>query len=273
MTTPRLSSSIPAARRGTPRPNGDVDVLGWLARYWLEPVALHGMAPKDTGTTLAPLGIDEEQRLRAELREYLDESERALALVGFDTPFRALNGGVRNVASVVSLLEHPGHHVLAFVMVSTGQHTGMHATVTFHNAFVDGVELWTSNSRQRMRTPRQSHRRGVRFASLENPRALYDIHRFRIEERARAVPVAPLSRGSNPLAYQTREAEQTFEFWVGRGLYRRDGNRLRITWRGAFSAAWRGLFPWAQITDALERRETDAVLARYRAVRGSRSQV
>jgi hypothetical protein len=97
-----------------------------------------------------------------------------------------------------------------------------------------------------------------------DPATLLRIHRFRLRERPGAAPPRSVTRQPDPIAYQLHEAEQTRAQWLRIGYYRSlaDGT-LRPTLRGAVCLSWRGMFPWAQLTDARDARARRAQLARY----------
>jgi hypothetical protein len=264
-------TTTPLARRVIAPVFDDPQVPFLLRWYWKassyvkDPIVLYRRAPVSTGSTLAPLTAEDEQRMPVALREYLTDCERTLAAAGFGAPFRARSTATYNVRSCFTLLEHPRDGALCFVLVSQGEYSGPVSSVTFRSDFTDGIEFQTSNSRNVLRTPGRPRVRAVSFPAVHDAAELYRIHRFRVSERARLVATSPLSRGSDPLAFQEREAAQVFDFWVRCGYYRRvNGRALRLTRQGAIFAAWRGLFPWKQITTAGNERKAATILARYR---------
>jgi len=217
------------------------------------------------GDHLVPFGADEVQRLSDLMRERLATNDHALSTLGFSPPVRGANTAITNIRSCFSLVEHPRDGALAFVLVMQGTHVGVSAVVTFRNDFADGCQMYTSNSRSVPRTPTRRMIDGIRFPAVQDARELYEIHRFRVSERARKTPVVPLTRGSDPLAYQSKESHEVHEFWVRAGYYDLiDGPALRFTVKGAILASWRGLFPWKQITVSRNARKASRVLARRR---------
>ena len=103
----------------------------------------------------------------------------------------------------------------------------------------------------------------AQFPDVQDAGVLYDIHRARVAERARLVATVPLTRGPDPLAFQDREARAIQAFWVRKGYYRwADGDKIDRVWRGAILSAWRGLYPWKQITEGKSARKRAAITRR-----------
>ena len=254
-------------RFGLPRP-----LRWWLkaGRYVRDPLVLMRSAPMATRNTLVALTAEDEQRLPPALREYMADAERGLASLGFGPPVRAANLANTVIRSGVTLLEHAADRALGFVFVTAAEHDGLSATVTFRTDFADGVQLHTTNFQAPLRTPSRPNVLGARFPDVHDAAALYDIHRFRVAERARTVATVPLTRGPDALAFEDRELGEVQEFWVKKGYYRRvSGDAIQLTRRGAALAAWRGLFPWRHATEWRYRRDAATVMRRYRAGRRS----
>jgi hypothetical protein len=77
-----------------------------------------------------------------------------------------------------------------------------------------------------------------------------------------------MTRGTDPFAYQHAESMAVFEHWLRRKYYRRDGaHGLRFTVRGAALSAWRGMFPWREISEWARSRRAAELLERYRRTR------
>ncbi|HEX6534099.1 MAG TPA: hypothetical protein VF041_05855 [Gemmatimonadaceae bacterium] len=241
-------------------------------RHVRDPRVLMRSAPTSTTSTLEPLTPDDEARMAGPLLDYMTDAEDALRGAGFAPPFRATNRRLANGRSCVSLLEHARGEALGFVLVSEYRHIGLTATAAFRTDFADGVQLWTSNSQMPRRMPRRPNTITVRLADEHDVGALYALHAFRVEERARTVPVRRLTRGDDPIAFQAAEGRETYDFLVKVGYYRPAGpDTIRYTRRGAVLVAWRGLFPWRQIIAGREAREAAAVRTRFAAASGARS--
>lgn len=270
--TPRIAPAQPAGRAPQRDPLDDPGipcVVRWcvrLASYALHASVLRRSAPIMTAATMVPLAADHEWRIAPPLLSYMAAAERALVARGFAPPFRAVNAATATLRSFVSLVEHPGESTLGFVLVSEGEHNAPHALATFRTDFVDGIELVTTNAHTVLRTPPRPGVLGVRVREVHDVSDLHDLHRFRVAERARRFPVAPLTRGAHPIAFEEGEARATYEFWIRVGYYEQAGAAaLRLTRRGACLAAWRGLFPWAQLTVLQEDHAAAAVRRRYAA--------
>ena len=261
-TSPSIAHPVQSGGNEIPR---WVHWLVQLTRHVWSPFALYRKAPMFVGEHLVPLGADDVQRLPDTMRERLATNDHALTTLGFSPPLRGANNAITNIRSCFSLVEHPRDGALAFVLVTQGAHVGVSAVVTFRNDFADGCQMYTSNSGSVPRTPTRPMVDGVRFPATVDVRELYEIHRFRVSERARGSAVVPLTRGSDPLAYQSNESQEVHEFWVSAGYYDLvEGPALRFTVKGAILASWRGLFPWKQITVARNARKASAVVARRR---------
>ena len=254
-----------------PAQPGGEEVPRWI--HWLvhgtrhvwSPFVLYRKAPMPIGEHLVPLAADDVQRLPDAMRERLAANDHALATLGFSPPVRGLDQAITNVRTCFSLVEHSRDGALAFVLVTQGPHVGTSAIVTFRSDFADGWQLYTSNSGVIPRLPSRPRIDGVRFADVHDVRELYELHRFRVAERAKTSAMVPLSRGSDPLAYQSMESEEVHEFWVRAGYYDRvTGPALRFTVKGAIFASWRGLFPWKALTEWRNARKASGILRRAR---------
>jgi hypothetical protein len=261
-----------AVRQPQPDPLDALELpllLRWylkLGYYVTQPLALYGGLTTRTENTLVPLVADQEWRISAPLLAYMAGAERALVERGFAAPFRAVNEGMTNVKGFVSLVEHPAHRALGFVFVSEGEYSAPAASATFRTDFADGRELVTTNFQMLSRTPSRPHVLGVRLRDVHDVGTLYDVHQFRVAERARTVATVPLTRGADPIAFQARESLEVFAFWMKKGYYRPAGpGAIRLTRLGALLAAYRGLFPWKQLTTWHEDRDASAVMRAYEA--------
>jgi hypothetical protein len=264
-----MSATSPSIAQ--PAQAGGEEIPRWIHRlvrltsHLWSPFALYRKAPMPISDHLVPLGADDVQRLSDAMRERLATNEHALATLGFSPPFRGANHAIANIRACFSLVEHPKDGALAFVLVTQGAHVGTSAVVTFRTDFADGWHVYTSNGGMIPRTPNRPQIDGVRFAGMQDVRELYELHRFRVAERARGVPTVSLTRGNEPLAFQAQESREVHDFWVRAGYYDLvDGPALRFTVKGAILASWRGLFPWKQITTWRNAAKASAILGRAR---------
>lgn len=271
MTTPPIARQRPLRPADNPRLPSDVRWYLKLTAYVRNPITLRRKAPVTLGQYHA-LAPEEEARMAPALREYLEQCEQSLVALGFARPVRGTGAPGANIRSCFTLLENPGDEAIGFVLVAESTWTdGRYAaTATFRSDFADGVQLLTTNSQQVGRTPPRPEVSAARFPEMHDAASLYHVHRFRVAERARHVRTVPLTRGTDPFAYEARQAATTQDFWVKRGYYERVGpDALRFTRRGAVLASLRGLFPWRQITLARQEREARDVMRRMRE-RGQR---
>lgn len=215
----------------------------------------------------------EDHRIHPCVRETLATLEMAVMSAGFGAPHRVTHGDPAEFRSVGALLEHAGTGDLAnIVCIVSGSIAPpkLTRTITFVTEFADGHRFYTTNSATMTMWPPQPGHDTVRFADVSDARLLYALHRFRVDERARTVPVQATTRGATEaerLAFTDREA-QAFQRHLIQIGYRVPGPAgLRHTVRGATLSAWRTMWPWKQWTDATHRRRATAVLrARARAM-------
>ncbi len=268
MTAP--DDAAPAARQRQPRVADDPRYPGFI-RWDLKLTSLprqirvlRRMLISTAGPGL--LSAEEAARLNPPLLEYLDECGRKLLSTGW-LPFVLMaNRASEALDSCTALTENPVDGSIGFVLVTQGRKSPrISGTVGFRTDFADGVRLLTSNSVASRRTPRMPRHELVRFPAVHDAAELYDIHRFRVAERARRVPTVFLTRGADPLQFQQRESAEAHAFWLKSGYFERAGDSvMRRTRRGAVLGALRALFPWKQITESREHRDAARILERYR---------
>jgi hypothetical protein len=265
---PTDPTTMPASAPGSPAEGTPllIALVRSVVRYVRDPAVLLRVGPKPMGSSLAPLPDTGDKRMPAPLLSALDAAERNLVARGFAPPLRASNSLTPTLSSCVSLVEHPLDGSTGFIMLSMSKHRGASMMATFATRFADGWKLTTSNSSTVLRTPSRPKIDNARFTAVRHIGALYDIHRRRVAERARKTRVIPTTRGADPIAYEDREAREGHAFWIRKGYYRAVGSdQMQMTPLGATLAAWRGLFPWKQITESGYDRKARAVLKRLGA--------
>jgi len=261
---------------GGPRSDDEMPIPDWaralakVGMYVLGPIVLYRRAPIPTDRTLDPFTAEDERALPQALRDYVVAAEKELAAVGFGAPLRVASRRDVTLDVCFSLLEHPIDGALGTVSVIRAKpRNRLTAAVSFLSSFANGAILATSNSQSIPRTPPLPAMQAVRFPSISDAAELYDVHRFRVAEFRRGAVHVPMTRGSDPIAYQLRESSRVFEHWVRCGYFRRAGeNMIRKTHGGAILSAWRGMFPWRQITEYHMSRKAAAVLEQRRRARG-----
>jgi len=237
--------------------------------YVLGPIALYMKPPLSTARSIFPMTADDELLMPLAAHDFLDWAEKRLRSIGFGGAVHAVSRQVATVTSFVSLLEHPQDGSLAIAFVSQINNVPRPTIhLIFHSGFADGTIVATSNSRLVSRTPSLPEMKSLSFP-VDDPVALYDLHRIRAQDRARRTVRVPMTRGADPLEYQHQENIRVFDNWIRHGYYRRIANdKLRHTMRGAALSAWRGLFPWKRMTERRNASERDAVLRRYHGSMG-----
>ena len=218
-----------------------VVVLVLLAPYWLGPIRIkfkqsrpaspQGMQPVPNAASLAPL-----------LAGFVAGSWRALEALGFGN-FAILQQG----AGVVLLGEiEPGTIATALaIQKADGQ---LHSLVGFTTRISGGRTLRTSNSPLAAITPAPAGESRLRLPRERDTERLYAVHLRRMgEATAAGAKVERLTIG-DPVAYQHREELSSLAQFVSCGYWQRSGDRLTLTWRGAFLSAWRLLPPWREIS-------------------------
>jgi hypothetical protein len=239
-------------------------LLSWLGssvmtlafgRYYVDPMVLKRMAPIPVGNEFVPLTAEHEARIAPYLLEDMAEIEATLAERGFTRPYRVTSQTGDEITNFASLVEHPGHSTIGFVIVNASQYTGVTRIATFETHFTKGPKMSTTNFDIVSFTPSVPDD-DVRFPDVVDAGALYDIHRARVMDRAWTDPALPLTRAPDPIAYLDRETREVRARWVQWGYYRlTSGDAMVRTWRGAILGAWRGLFPWKQLTQRAQARK------------------
>jgi hypothetical protein len=235
----------------------------WVAlrMYVMGPVLLyrtHRLGPTESRILLAP---DDEHAMPAAIRTYVNETEEALAALGFTnlgrTTGRRSTAG--SVTSYATLLEHPERHTMATIIATQTQRGRTTASLVFKNALTDGRVVLTSNSSLQRRFPRRPGYDAISFPNVTEPADLDRVHRFRVGE----APVAPITAAGDAPAYFVAEEADSREAWLRAGYYRRmEDGAFRLTRFGALCMAWRGKFPWAQLTRWRDARQRAAVYSR-----------
>jgi hypothetical protein len=230
-----------------------VVLLMLLAPYWLGPITIKFKQSRRA----SPEGMEPVTDLGAlspQLAAFVAGSRRVLETLGFAN-FAILQQG----AGVVLLAEiEPGTVAAALaIQKSDGR---LHALLGFTTRLRGGGKLRTSNSPLPAITPAPAGESRIRLPAEQNAARLYAIHARRVADATAAgARIDPATIG-DPVAYQRREELSSLAQFVASGYWRRTGDRLTLTWKGAFLSAWRLLQPWRAIS---QRRDE-----RYAATRG-----
>jgi hypothetical protein len=132
-------------------------------------------------------------------------------------------------------------------------------TVRLLSELADGTRVETANAALRRRFPRAPGHDSVTFPEVRDVAALHALHVLRVRTLSGGAALRPLTRGADPLAHQRVDNAEFWTRMVAAGYYRAlGGDRYAMTRRGAAFVAWRGLFPWAIVTDWRDERRRDA---------------
>jgi hypothetical protein len=228
----------------------------------------HQIMPSQAAIPVTPTDFDS---WPARARSYVTRTEGILALLGFGAGVHARMTSTTNVSTFVSLLEHQDHSTLASVSVVQREEGPVTKIIFFRSELADGTVVITTNGRVKRRFPRRPGQVALSFPELSRASALLAVHRFRVREHSGGRPPRTITRAPDPVAYQRREALETFDHFRRIGYYRQESNEtLRLTPKGALCTVWRGKFPWAQFTDWRDAHSRNVVLTRYLAAKGSR---
>lgn len=230
-----------------------VVVLMLLAPYWLAPITIkfkqsrpgspEGMEPVTDAAALAPA-----------LAAFVAGSRGVLETLGFGN-FAILRQG----AGVVVLAEiEPGTVATALALQKSDGH--LHALLGFTTRLRGGRKLRTSNSPLPSITPAPTGESRIRLPAEQNAARLYAIHARRLADAAAAGDRIDRLTIGNPVAYQQDEELSSLAQSVASGYWRRNGDRLTPTWKGAFLSAWRLLPPWRGISQRRDERYAAALM-------------
>jgi hypothetical protein len=130
----------------------------------------------------------------------------------------------------------------------------------FHADFEDGSQLETANSstvRVFYDAPRKTV---IKVPHLKDPNALYQVHLHLMKQRK--VPACLPSPGTET-AHFINSAKQSLAEQVALGFYVLDDTkqRYRPTWRGAYRATYRSLWPLKQIHERRQAQEGRRIAA------------
>ena len=226
---------------------GAVVVLMLLAPYWLGPITIKLKQSRPA----APQGMEpvaDPASLSAQLAAFVTGSRSVLEALGFGN-FAILRQG----SGVVLLAEtEPG--TVACALAIQKPDGGLHALLGFTTRLQAGAKLRTSNSPLPSITPAPAGESWIRLPAERNAGRLYAIHLRRVAEATAAGKRIDRLTIGNPVAYQYNEELASVAQCVASGYWRRSGDRLRPTWKGAFLSAWRLLQPWRGINEHRDER-------------------
>lgn len=228
------------------RIRGLLVLLALLAPWWLGPLRIKGKQKRPgmpTGMELLP-GI---AAVPAALASFVADTQRTLAALGF-----ARFAILKQAQGIVLLGIDDGGTVAAGLALPKADGT-IHSLVGFTTQLAGGTKIRTSNSPLPSIVPPPSGEDRLRVHTERDTARLHSLHRARVAQAAATGKRVVALDISDPIAYQRREEQSSIAQAVACGYWRRRGEQLVLTWKGAFLSAWRMLPPWRQLT---ERRDT-----------------
>jgi hypothetical protein len=244
-----------------------VVVLLVTAPYWLGPVMVR--LTNRQRCTYRYEQLSPGRPLPPAVASFMNASAAALARAGFTptAPFFQTDGSGKS-SGFLQLFEHPRHGDVATVMCALqSQEPGADpvALVGFTAEFEDGSRQATGNSPLPSATPPRRGEEATRFPGERDAERLYRLHRALAQRRGRR---QRLTNVGDPVAFQRAQDQRSQERMVSSGWYFHEGDVLRPTWRGAFLAASRHLWPWRQQREAGEERLRRQLLGELGVARG-----
>lgn len=232
---------------------GAVVLLMALAPYWLGPITIKFKQSRPA----SPQGMEpvaDPAALSSQLAAFVRGSRGVLEALGFRS-FATLKQG----SGVVLLAEaEPG--TVATALAIQKPDGRLHALLGFTTRLSGGAKIRTSNSPLPAITPAPAGESRIRLPAEQNAGRLYAIHMRRVADAtAGGKRIDPLTIG-NPVAYQHGEELSSLAQFVASGYWRRKGDRLTLTWKGAFLSAWRLLPPWRGISRRRDERYAAALV-------------
>ena len=131
---------------------------------------------------------------------------------------------------------------------------GVASYFEFSTRFSNGLVLETNTNKILPLTPGNTEVRVFRFADIEEPAALYDIHRRLLDKYAGGLWAA-----GEPKGEEIQRLVRVLENYgprhekIGYMVLSDDEESYRLTWKGAFLMAWRGLWPASLLRRMRER--------------------
>jgi hypothetical protein len=203
------------------------------------------------------------------IASFLSASSAALARAGFTpTPPFFQTDGAGKSSGFLQLFEHPQHGDVATVLCALrSQQPGAEPVtlVGFTAEFDDGSRQATGNSPLPSATPPKRGEEVTRFPGERDAERLHRLHRAIVRRRGGR---QRLTKVGDPVAFQRTQDQRSQERMVGSGWYFREGDVLRPTWKGAFLAVSRHLWPWRQQREAGEERLRKQLLGELGLARG-----
>ncbi|HVK05882.1 MAG TPA: hypothetical protein VM490_20590 [Armatimonadaceae bacterium] len=222
------------------------------------------MAMRPEFYTLTP------EQLPPSLSEYVYGTAAALREHGFEpAAYLTMPNQVPNVRAYLILLMNREAGDKAMVTAMIGEQDGVPTSVTryleFSTRFSGGELFDTYNARTLSSFPPGPKTLKTQVPSVEDPQALYRLHRWQME-RSGVAGEKSMPEPGQEVAYLTRAMQEDYEQQVRNGILARDdaAGVYRPTLGGAYRMTWGLMFPFNLLRlRALRRREQD-LLAQFR---------
>ncbi len=198
--------------------------------------------------------------------EYLWACQQALEAEGFETIAHvSWANSAPNVFPFVSLYMNRATETKALASAFyVAAPDGVKMTtryVEFITRYASGTVLGTNNNRPPGAFRHGPEQQTLRLPEMQNPHALYAVHRERTARLA-GTPLEPLPRPGTEVAVQQERIVEDYNEQVKFGLLYLDHKRgvYRPTWQGAYLMTWSQLQPMKFLREARERRKSRAAL-------------
>jgi hypothetical protein len=229
----------------------------WIVQvYILAPLGMHAK-PGQLRAHFVPV---EEKDADPGAWRFLGATAAALIREGFTpaplgTPFTSTTSRT----AVLQLFSHPTNGDVASVIAIGNRSGGTHSVLGFTADFADSTTFYTGNSRLPSAVPERRGTSRCRFPTEQDPKRLYALHRARVAaagKRQRPIQI------EDSLAYQRKTEDVGWRWMVECGYNMVDGERLRVTWKGAFLGIWRFLPPWRALDSLKDERLRRTLMSR-----------
>lgn len=229
-----------------------VVALMLLAPYWLGPIRIKFKQSRPASPEGMQL-VSDVASLPPPLAAFATASRRGLEALGFAN-FAVLRG--RAGIAVLGDIE-PGTVATALAIQKSDGH--LHSLVGYTTQLRGGRKLRTSNAPFAAITPAPAGEDRLRLPRERDATRLFAVHERRLREATGAGAQLDRLTVGDPVAYQHREELASLAQFVASGYWRRQGDRLTLTWKGAFLSAWRLLPPWREIGRGRDERRAQAL--------------
>lgn len=243
-----------------------VGVAG-LFQYGLLPILVKLQQRQAAHPEMEPIDLDEVPK---GFSEQVQRFEAGLEELGFLPVGRLRVKMMANVDCTVQVMVNPEEHVGAIVATMLPQNqpeagAGGCCYVEFSTEFADGTEISTNNSSELPVVPTEPKRRVLSLARVRDPELLYAIHRRLVEQQNSWSRTKPLPLDQTPTAYLQDSFDKEYAVHREKGYFRLvpEKDEYRLTWKGAYLASWRLMWPWNGILRRRADRRARELIAEF----------